>query len=102
MAVCLKLYVTELQKHNGELLYEWLLERAKALGIPGGSALRAIAGYGRHGTMHEEAFFELAADLPVELEFVVSEEQAQQLLNLLKAEQLKLVYTKMPVDAGIS
>ncbi|MEW6313192.1 MAG: DUF190 domain-containing protein [Pseudomonadota bacterium] len=99
--VCLKIYVTELQKHHGELLYEWLLERAKALGIPGGSACRAIAGYGRHGALREEGFFELANDLPVLLEFVVNEEQASQLLSLLKTEQLKLFYTRTPVDSGI-
>jgi PII-like signaling protein len=100
--ICLKIYMTELQKHHGELLYEWLLERAKALGIPGGSAYRAIAGYGRHGTLHEEGFFELANDVPVQLEFVVNEEQASRLLSLLKTEQLRLVYTRSPIDSGVS
>ncbi|MFT3790053.1 MAG: DUF190 domain-containing protein [Rudaea sp.] len=44
------------------LLYEWLLERARKLGIHGGSAFRAIAGYGRHGRLHEQQFFELAGE----------------------------------------
>jgi PII-like signaling protein len=100
--VCLKLFVTEGVRHHGELLYEWLLEQAKKLGIPGGSVFRATAGYGRHGKLHEETFFELAGDLPVELEFVLSADQAEALLRLIKGEGLKLFYVIIPVEYGIA
>lgn len=99
--VCLRFYATESQKHNGKLLYEWLLERAKKHGVPGGTALRAVAGYGRHGRLHEEGFFELAGDMPVEIEFVVDEKQAGELIALLKAENLRLFYVRMPVATGV-
>ena len=99
---CLKLFVSEAQRHGGELLYEWLLEEAKKIGIGGGTALRAVAGFGRHGRLHEETFFELAGDLPVEVEFLVSEEQAEQILALLKQHGLKLFYVRMPADYGIT
>ena len=98
---CLKIYLTEIQKHDGKLLYEWILEQAKNIGIPGGSVFRAIAGYGRHGKLHEETFFELAADLPVELEFVASDELIGQLLALLERERLRLFYVKYPVTSGL-
>jgi PII-like signaling protein len=98
---CLRFYVTERQKHDGKLLYEWLLERAKALGVPGGTALRAIAGFGRHGVLHEEAFFELAGDLPVEIEFIVDDVEADALLAILAAENLALYYLRMPVQVGV-
>lgn len=100
--VCLKLFVSESQRHNGNLLYEWLLEQAKAMGIGGGTAVRAMAGFGRHGRLHEEAFFELAGDLPVEIEFLVSEAQADQLLSLLKSESLRLFYYRMTVEYGVT
>ena len=45
----------------------------QAQGIHGGSAFRASAGFGRHGVLHEEHFFELSADLNVVVGFVVSE-----------------------------
>ncbi len=96
--VYLKFFMTELQKHHGELLYEWLLEQAKKMGIPGGSAFRAIAGYGRHRKIHEEAFFELAGDVPIELSFYLSETQAAQLLQLVKAEKLNLFYVKSQAE----
>jgi PII-like signaling protein len=100
--ICLKLFVSEAQRHGGMLLYEWLLEEAKKMGIAGGTAFRAIAGFGRHGKLHEEAFFELAGDLPVELEFLVKDEQAAQILALLKAHDLKLFYVRMPAEYGIT
>ena len=99
--VCLRFYVTEFQKHGGKLLYEWVLERAKTLGVPGGTALRAIAGYGRHRVLHEEGFFELAGDQPVEIEFVLDEKQAGELIALLKVEKLRLFYVRMPITTGI-
>lgn len=98
----LKIFVTEHERHDGELLYEWILERAKKLGIPGGSAFRAVAGFGRHGVLHEEGFFELAGNLPVQLEFIVNDAQAKQLLAMIKAAGLNLVYARMPVEFGLT
>jgi len=71
--IYLKFYVQEKHRHHGILAYEWLLEQARQHGIHGGSAFRAIAGYGRHGRLHEEHFFELAGDLSVEVGFVLSD-----------------------------
>ena len=96
----LRVFVTEAQRHHGELLYEWILERARALAIPGGSAFRAIAGYGRHGILHEQGFFELAGSLPVQLEFLVTDEQARALLDVLREERLDLVYALQDVEFG--
>lgn len=93
----LKFYVHELRKHHGILLYEWLLEEAKRLGIHGGSAFRAIAGFGRHGELREH-FFELAGDLPVNVEFVVTQDEAQRLLDRVKGEGLHVFYFMMPAE----
>ncbi len=100
-SVYLKFYVTEKQRHNGTLLYEWLLEEAKNLGMPGGSAFRAIAGFGRHGRLHEESFFELAGELPLQVEFVLEAEMADKLLAALRPHKLKLIYVRYAVEAGI-
>jgi len=99
--VYLKFYVTEKHRHHGILAYEWLLEEAKRLGIHGGSAFRAIAGFGRHGRLHEEHFFELAGDLPIEVGFALGEDEAQRFLAHLDGEKLKLFYVKLPMETGI-
>jgi PII-like signaling protein len=98
--IFLRFYVLENRRHRHVLLYEWLLEQAKAMGIRGGSAFRAIAGFGRHGNLHEQHFFELAGELTVEVEFVVTEEQARRLLDLVAAEKVHVFYAKVAAEFG--
>ncbi len=98
--VVLRFYVSEKQHHQGELLYEWLLRLAQQMELPGGSAFRAIAGFGRHGRLHEETFFELAGELVVAVEFVLGAEQADALTAAIGSEKLSLYYTRHPVESG--
>ena len=98
----LKFYVAENRRHRHLLAYEWLLEEAKRLGLHGGSAFRAIAGFGRHGRLHEEHFFELAGDLPVEVGFVVTHDEADRFLAHLATQGLSLFYLRVPVDFGFT
>lgn len=99
--VQLQFFVHERRKHRGMLLYEWLLEQATQLGIHGGSAFRAIAGFGRHGVLHEEHFFELAGDLAVQVLFVLTEDEAQRLINVLEQEKIGVFYVRLPVEYGV-
>jgi len=99
--VHLKFYVQEKRHHHGILAYEWLLETARKLGIHGGSAFRAIAGFGRHGKLHEEHFFELTGDVSVEVGFALTEEEAQKLLAHLSKEKLRMFYIKVPLEMGV-
>lgn len=97
----LKFYVQEGHRHHGVLAYEWILAEAKKHGIRGGSAFRAIAGFGRHGRMHEEHFFELAGSLPVEVGFALGETEAASFLAHLAGEKLELFYVKVPCEMGV-
>ena len=96
----LSFYMSEKQHHAGMPLYEWLLERGKSHGVSGGSAFRAIAGFGRHGRMHEETFFELAGELAVKIEFIVDEALAEKLLDSLHAQDLKIFYIRQQVEVA--
>ncbi len=99
---CLRFYTHENRKHHHVLLYEWLLEQAKQCGIHGGSAFRAIAGYGRHGVLHEQHFFELAGDLTVTVEFLLSDAEAQRFLDLIAREKVRVVYAKFTAEFGMT
>lgn len=98
--IYLKLFVPEALRHHGDLLYEWILKQAELIGIPGGSAVRAMAGFGRHGHLHEQHFFELAGELPVILDFFATDEAINRLLVLLGAESNSLFYIKFHAEAG--
>jgi len=97
----LRFYTHEGRKVGGVLLYEWLLEQAKALGIQGGTAFKAMAGYGRHGVLHEAKFFELAGDLTVEVEFMVTDEEAAKLLDAVRAAGIHALYARVPAEFGV-
>ena len=58
---------------HGRPAWEWLLVQANGMGLRGGSAFRAMAGFGRHHQLQENHFFELAGTLTIEVEFVVSQ-----------------------------
>ena len=94
----LRFYVHENRKHDHVLLYEWLLEHARGQGIAGGSAFRALAGFGRHGVLHEEHFYELAGDVPVGIDFAVSDVQADEMLALVRAEGISIFYLRIPIE----
>jgi PII-like signaling protein len=96
----LRFYVHEDHRHHGHLVWEWLLEQANKLGVRGGSAFRAMAGFGRHHMLHEARFFELAG-LTVEVEFIVTEEEANKLLELLRKEEIRLFYARIPARFGV-
>jgi len=101
-STCLRFYMHENRKHKHILLYEWLLEQAKKSGIHGGSAFRAIAGYGRHGILHEQHFFELAGDLTVTVEFLLADDAAQSLLDLIEREKVRVFYARIPAEFGVT
>lgn len=98
--VCLRFYTNEFQKHDGVLLHEWLIEFARKNGIKGGSAFRAIAGFGRHGVMHEEHFFELASNVPVEINFIISKEEANNFINKIKQNNINIIYSLTDCEYG--
>ena len=98
----LQFYVAENRRHRHFLVYEWLLQEAQKFGLHGGSAFRALAGFGRHGRLHEERFFELQGDLPVEVGFVVTTVEADRFLAHLAGEDLNLFYLRVPVTCGFT
>ncbi len=97
----LRFYAHEGQRHHGTLVWEWLLKSASALGIRGGSAFRAMAGFGRHHVLREQTFFELAGSLATEVEFIVTDAEAQQLLEQVEREGIRLFYARTPADFAI-
>ena len=97
----LRFYVHENQRYHGRLVWEWLLEQANRMGIRGGSAFRAMAGFGRHRVIHENHFFELAGTLTVEVEFIVTDAESKQLLDIIDRAKVRLFYAHTPASFGV-
>ncbi|HEU4670619.1 MAG TPA: DUF190 domain-containing protein [Dyella sp.] len=97
----LRFYMHENQKHHGRLLYEWLLDAARRHGVHGGSAFKAIAGFGRHGRIHEATFFESAGEQTVLVEFLLGAAEADTLTALVRAEKAPLFWARFPAEFGV-
>lgn len=96
-----RFYVHEDDRHHGRLLWEWLLQQANDLGVRGGSAFKAMAGFGRNHVLHEDRFFELAGTNTIEVEFIVSDDEARQLFDLLRREKVRVFYALIPARFGV-
>ncbi len=99
--VYLRFFMHASARHEGKLLYEWILEQARKHKLGGGSVFRAVAGFGRHGVLHEETFFELAGDLPLKLEFLLRESEADALLAIVQKSGAELVYARSASEIGL-
>ena len=97
----LRFYVDEKQCHGGVLLWEWLLEKASAMGVRGGSAFRAIGGFGRRHDLHESRFFELAGSTGVEIEFIATDDETAALIDLCRIEGIRVFYALIPARFGV-
>jgi len=78
-----------------------LLPAIANIGMPGASAFRAIAGFGRHGQMRESHFGELSGSQPVLVEFLLTEEDAENLLKSLAKEPVAINYARTSVELGV-
>lgn len=98
---CLRIYVREGMRHDGQRIHDWLFERARAAGIGGGTVFRASADFGRHG-QHEDEFFELAGHLTETVEFIGAPAQIDQFLSIVASVGLRLAYSTHPVRFGMT
>jgi PII-like signaling protein len=101
-SIYLKFYMIEKQKYGNQLIYEWLLDQAKHIGVSGGSVFRSIAGFGRHGSLHSDTFIELGGELPIQVEFVLEQGQAEEFIAILSAHELNILYVSYPVTSGVA
>jgi len=97
----LRIYLHESLRHRGVLAWQWLMQQANGIGVRGGSAFRSIGGFGRHHHLQQEHFFELAGTQAIEVEFVVTDAEAELLLELLARENIVAFYVLIPARFGV-
>ena len=96
----LRFYVHEELRHQHKPAWEWLMHEANKMGIRGGSAFKAMANFGRHRKMHEAKWIELVG-LAVEVEFIVTDDEATRLIELVRRERLRLFYARIPAKFAV-
>lgn len=77
----LKIVVGEEDHYRRRPIHEFLVEEARAAGIPGATVLRGIMGYGKSSRIHRERPFRLSEDLPMIVEMAAELEILERFLS---------------------
>jgi PII-like signaling protein len=89
------------RRHDGEQIHEWLIKKAKEIGIKGVTVLEAMEGYGRDKNIHSAGFFELV-DQPIEIVMLADEEKCAMLFKGINEANLSVFYAKTKAEFGFT
>lgn len=92
-------YTQENRTVHHKPIGEWILERARDLGSPGGTATPGGLGFGHAGRIHSAGFFELA-DRPLVVSVITDERTCERLMKAVAAEQPDIFYSRSEVEFG--
>lgn len=81
----LRIFVGERDRWEGQPLYTAIVQKLRAAGISGATVFKGIESYGSHSVLHAARVVDIAADLPVLIEVVDSEERIRDLMPMLDA-----------------
>jgi uncharacterized protein len=95
-------FFTQQDRRHGLIpIAEWLLLKAKSLGLHGATLMGAGEGFGHDGKLHSAHFFELS-DQPIVVTMAVTAEDAERLFQSLSEEKINVFYTKAPIEFGMT
>lgn len=83
----LKIYLSSSDKIGTDLVYELIVEKAKASGISGATVYRGIMGYGPSSShLHSSRFWELTEKLPLVIELIDTTEKINTFYVLMEED----------------
>lgn len=81
--ILLRIFIGETQKHQGKLIYETIVLKARELDLAGATVIRGIMGFGADKRMHTVKILELTENLPMIVEIVDTEENIKKIIPFL-------------------
>jgi len=94
----LRIFIGESDRHDGKLLYEWIVQKAREEGLAGATVMRGMMGFGAHSRMHTFKIERLSQDLPIVIEMVDTREKLEKFLSLIDNEIEEGMATLEPVQ----
>jgi PII-like signaling protein len=82
-SVLLRIFISELDRHHGQPLYEALVMKAREVGLAGATVLRGPLGYGHTSHIHTAKVLRLSGDLPLVVEIVETQAKIDAFLPVL-------------------
>lgn len=106
--VLMRVYVGEMDKHDGKPLYAQIVELLRQRHYAGATVLRGIMSFGASAHVHSVRFVELSADLPIIIECVETAERIEAILpeldqmiggGLITLEKVNVIMYRAAVPA---
>ena len=82
----LRILIGESDRHDGKLLYEWIVLKARSEGLAGATVLRGMMGFGAHSRLHTFKIERLSQDLPIIVEIVDTRDKLENFLAVIDKE----------------
>ena len=73
----LRIMIGESDKYGRKPLYEWLVLKARELGLAGATVMRGMMGFGANSCIHTSKILRISDDLPVIIEIVDTRENLE-------------------------
>ncbi len=80
----LRIFIGESDKYDGKPLYEWLVLKAKELGLAGATVIRGLMGFGANSRIHTQKILRLSQDLPIIVEIVDTQDKIQDFIAVIE------------------
>ena len=82
----LRIFIGESDRHDGKLLYEWIVLKARETGLAGATVMRGMMGFGAHSRLHTFKIERLSQDLPIIVEIVDTRDKLENFLAVIDKE----------------
>ncbi len=87
------------RKHEGIPVADWIVEKAKKMGVHGATLFTGNEGFGRDGRFHSGNYFDLE-DPPQLVTMALTVEECDTLMSCLKSADISVFYTKSKAELG--
>lgn len=94
----IRIFIGESDRHEGRLLSEVLVEKARSEGLAGATAYRGIMGYGANSRVHTSKILRLSEDMPLVIEIVDSTDKIDSFLKTIDSLITEGLVTREPVQ----
>ena len=82
----LRIFIGESDRHDGKLLYEWIVLKAREAGLAGATVMCGMMGFGAHSRLHTFKIERLSQDLPIIIEIVDTRDKLESFLAVIDQE----------------
>jgi PII-like signaling protein len=80
----LRIYISSTDKFDNQLLYEYLVFKAKDMGLSGATVLKGILGFGASSVIHSYKFWEVSDKIPTVVEVIDEKQKIMAFYNSVK------------------